>query len=135
MERDARGSGAVPENAEAPDMQGLLLMELIGALSKPETVAMLADLDKLRKRLLRECAEKPPSSTPPPPRPGDIPKAVVEVLAETAAPMHVSDIRRGVERLLKRPVNPRSVKACLSEGTLLRKPRFKRTRHGCYRLS
>jgi len=47
--------------------------------------------------------------------------------------MHVSDIRTAVEGLLGRPVNYRSVKGRLSEGVLLRRPRFKRVARGYYR--
>jgi hypothetical protein len=110
-------------------------IHLLGALSKKEIAADLARLSRLRKRLLQECADSPRSSTPISPRIGEIPKAIIEVLAETAEPMHVSEIHRATERLLDRPVNYRSVKSCLSADTQKERPRFKRTAHGCYRLT
>lgn len=95
----------------------------------------LARLDKLRRKLLREAASSPRQSTPPSHRTGELPRAITKDLADTAEPMHVSDIRVAVERLLDRPVNYRSVKNRLSEGTLLRKPRFERVARGYYRLA
>jgi len=106
----------------------------MGALSNNETRTKLAHLNKLRKKLLREAAPSPRQSTPPPHRTGELPRAIAKFLADAAQPMHVSDIRDAVERLLGRPVNYRSIKGRLSEGTLLRHPRFERTARGYYRL-
>ncbi|HEX7245089.1 MAG TPA: recombinase family protein [Solirubrobacterales bacterium] len=109
-------------------------IRLIGALSKSETSDRLARLNRLRRKLLQDAASSPRQSTPPPPRTGELPRVIAEVLAGAAEPMHVSDIQDAVERLLGRPVNYRSVKGRLSEGTMLRRPRFERVARGYYRL-
>lgn len=108
---------------------------LIGALSKSETTARLARLAKLRKKLLSNALQTPQPPASPPHRIGEISRAIVETLRKAGEPMHVSDIHRSVERLLGRAVNPRSVRGRLSEGALLRKPRFQRTNYGHYRLT
>lgn len=96
---------------------------------------MLARLNKLRNKLLREAAPSASQSIPPRPRTGELPKAIATVLADASEPMHISDIRVAVERLLGRPVDYRAVKARLSEGTLLRQPRLRRIARGCYEPS
>lgn len=111
-------------------------MDLLGALSKSEMVAKLSSLSKLRKKLLHELAPASRQSTPLPLRPGELSEAIAKVLVEATEPVHLTAIRHAVERRLDRPVNAGSVKACLSEGTLLRpQPRFTRCGPGVYRLS
>lgn len=110
-------------------------MDLVAALSKNGIAAKLADLNKLRRRLLQESAEKPRPSTPTQPRVGEIPQAIARVLSEATEPVHISDIRHAVAHRLGHPVKTNSVKKALSEGTLLRKPRFQRTALGYYRLA
>lgn len=96
---------------------------------------MLARLNKLRKKLLREAAKAPCQPTPPPRRIGEISETVSQALSDADGPLHVAGIHRTVERLLGRPVNYRSVKSCLSEGAKRCPPRFERTAYGCYSLS
>lgn len=110
-------------------------MPLLGALSNKETIEALARLNQLRKRLLRECADSPPSSSPRPPRFGDIPRAITRVLADATEPMQVADIHRAIEHKLGRPINLRSVKSCLFKEAKRPKPRFLRTTDGYYRLA
>lgn len=110
-------------------------MDLIGALSRKGASSRLTRLNQLRQALLREAKTSPRQPTSPPSRIGEIPLAVVEILAEANEPMHISDIRRAVTQRLGRPINPRSVKWALSEGTLLHNPRFERTALGYYRLA
>ena len=111
------------------------VVHLVGALSGTDTPERLTRLNALRKRLIQESADLPIPSTPPPARVGDIPKAIIKALEARAEPMHVSEIHSAIEGLLDRPVNPRSVKSCLSEGARRRQPTFRRTAYGCYRLS
>ena len=109
-------------------------IRLIGALSNPEIAARLVGLGKLRWKLLADAAEVPRQPAGRPRRIGEISRAITDTLTEAAEPMHVSEIHHSVERLLGHPVSPRSIKGRLSEGTLLRKPRFERTGYGYYRL-
>jgi hypothetical protein len=60
---------------------------------------------------------------------------VVAVLATATEPMHVSQIHREVEKVLARPVNPRSIKGYLSAGALKTEPQFVRTGYGYYRAA
>lgn len=111
------------------------LVHLIGALSGTDAPQRLARLNALRKRLIQESAVSRIPSTPPPPRIGEIPKAILKVLETAHEPLHTTEIHRGVERLLGRPINYRSVKSCLSDGVRKRKPRFQRAAYGCYCLA
>jgi hypothetical protein len=129
--------GVALERKNRPSRRSIRLaraIHLIGALSGADTAGRLARLNALRKRLLQESVNSPRPSALPPPRIGDIPKAIVKVLDEAKEPMHVSAIHRAVETHLGRPINPCSVKGRLSEGALRKKPRFERTSYGCYRL-
>lgn len=121
--------------SSGPGSSEAVLVDLIGALSRKEAYAQLTRLNRLQQALLREVKKSPRQPTPPPSRTGEVPRAVARVLADATEPMHISDIRQAVARCLGRPVNPRSVKWALSEGTLLRNPRFKRTALGYYRLA
>ena len=107
----------------------------MGALSGEGTASRLARLNALRKRLLQASADSPISSTPPPPRIGDIARAVRNVLAKAREPMHTNAIHRAVERELGKAVNYRTVKACLSEEARKPKPLFERIARGEYRLA
>jgi hypothetical protein len=108
---------------------------LIGALSKNGIADQLSRLNTLRKKLLQASADSPKPSTPPPPRIGEVSKAIVRVLADGREPLHVAEIHRTIERLLNRPVNYRSVKSCLSEGASRHQPRFERVSYGQYQLA
>lgn len=109
-------------------------MELMGALSNRENHEKLARLNALRRDLLEDAPEKAPVTSRPQAGAGAILKAICAVLDESGEVMEVSAIREAVEHCLQRPVNPGSVKACLSEGSLATPARFKRTGYGCYRL-
>lgn len=47
----------------------------------------------------------------PPPRPGEIPRAIAKVLADAAEPMHVSDIRAAVDLLGRLGIGQRKTRS------------------------
>lgn len=73
---------------------------------------------ELRQRLLKTRRGSLPPTEGPQPRPGEIAKAVDEVLAQADGPMLVADIHRECELLLGYAVNRKTVKAYLSEWAL-----------------
>jgi hypothetical protein len=110
-------------------------IHLLGAFSNSETGAELKRLSQLRSRILANAPSDPPKKSASPPRIGDVPKAIREVLSQAGEPKHTTDIHRAVERQLGRPVSYRTVKACLSSETLKDLPRFERISRGEYRLA
>jgi hypothetical protein len=66
---------------------------------------------------------------------GEVQRAVVKVLAATAAPTRGADIHLAVERLLGRAVSKESVSCCLRKGVRGVEPRFERVAVGCYQLA
>ncbi|MBS1862361.1 MAG: hypothetical protein JSS68_11700 [Actinobacteria bacterium] len=121
--------------AVRPPQGTVLMMLLLGALCDPDVMKQLGRLHQIQQRLLKACADSPPSSTPRPPRYGDIPQAVCKVLAEADAPLSIAAVHAAVEQSLEGPVNYSSVKATLTKGARMDKPRFKRVEPGYYRLA
>jgi len=109
-------------------------MELIGALSNPATRNKLAKLNAIRERLLQDAPPIATTTSRPPARAGDVARTVDAVLASHGL-MRVGEIHQAVEQRLNRPVNRKTVKAYLSEGTLAATPKFVRSRRGRYRLA
>jgi hypothetical protein len=109
-------------------------MELASALSNRENRKKLTMLKAMKDGLLQNAPEQTPATSRPPARAGDLLKAICAVLVDSSEAMEVSAIREAAERRLQSPVNPGSVKACLSEGALSTPARFIRTKRGMYRL-
>jgi hypothetical protein len=109
-------------------------VDLFGALSNQSVQDRLAHLAILRQRLLNGAPATVPPIVRPAARAGDLLQAITAVLEEAGQPTPVAEIRQGVKQRLGRPVNPGSVKACLSECAFGPSPRFKRLKRGVYRL-
>lgn len=110
-------------------------MDLLGALSNPDVRGKLERLAMLRRRLLREAPATSAPTPYPPARAGELVQTVTAVLADAGRAMRVAEIREAVEHRFGHSVNPKSVKACLSECALSSPPRFKHVKRGVYRLA
>lgn len=99
----------VPEAADA-------LSELMGVLADPEIRGRLQRL-VAKLSAIRERGDAKRQRTPQrvrPRRPGWMQTAVLAVLAERGAPMHVGEIHTAVEALVGEPVSKSSVNGVLS---------------------
>jgi hypothetical protein len=109
-------------------------VHLLGAFSNPEVAERVEALTQLRKRILAKRPASPLASSTPPRRIGDVPKAISKALEQAETPLHTTAIHRAVEQSLGRPVNYRTIKACLSADAQTKNPRFERTARGKYQL-
>ena len=107
------------------------MVDLTRALSNPDVKLMLERLASLRSELLAS-ANDPVVSAPLPMRAGAITNAASVVLVNASGPMHVSDIRSAVERLLSMEVSRHSVNSALWKGSMGEKARFVRVKRGWY---
>lgn len=128
------GFGQIPRD-ENPNVQGLPKVDLIGALCNPTAKDALSQLVALKRKLLKDAPAVVPPSARPLARAGELLQSAVAVLSDSDRPLRVAEVRQEIECRLGRPVNPGSVKACLSEWTIGPSPRFERVERGVYRLA
>lgn len=111
-------------------------MELVEALSNPETQDRLVRLsEKLDRLAASNAAPRPGARQDRQLRGGLVPKAIEQVLHEATGPMRVRDIHAEVEDLLGRSVPVSSVKNWLAKHAHGEKPRLVRLDRGRYRLA
>ena len=114
-----------------PELEKVALMGATCNLRNREKVARLA---AIRRQLLSGAPASVPATPRPPARAGEVVEAVQSVLT-THGTMRVTEVFLAVQNQLQGEVNRSTVKACLSEGTLAKTPRFKRMGHGRYRMA
>jgi hypothetical protein len=96
-------------------MQALPEMELVGALSNPETKEQLRRLsEKLDQLAAKGGAPRPSARLDRRLRCGLVPEAIMRVLCESVEPMRMKDIHVEVERELGQPVSRSAVKNWLA---------------------
>jgi hypothetical protein len=113
-------------------------VDLVGALSRTETQALLQRLTSDNPHQARSRPERRPAENGPHPggrrRFGTVSGAIVQILSEAETELRVGDIKTQVERLLGSSVSRHSVKSQLHRGCYRDPPLFERLARGIYRL-
>ena len=108
-------------------------MELVGALSNPETQEQLRRLsEKLDLLATKSAARRPSARLDRRLRSGLVPQAIMRVLSESVEPMRMKDIHAEVERDLGQPVSRSAVKNWLATHAGGKKALFVRLERGRY---
>ena len=118
-----------PQNAKTPRVRGFRLMELMGALSNPETGALLAGISDALETLGSAVVTHRVVPASRRAAHGEILRAIKLVLAEYPQGLRTVEVRRLVEARLGRRLSSSTVKGLLAQYNA-----FERLQRGRYRL-